>query len=106
MNRVDRSEAFTRSGMTIIGDRAGAPAPPAPPDVALDDDGFVPKGLRAWAGRSEHGIHVQGLVDAEGATYITVCVGRSSETREVPRDQAAEAFAHPFARGLFDLPRR
>jgi hypothetical protein len=99
MNRVDRSEAYTRSGMTIIGDRAGAPAPPAPPEVALDDDAFVPKGLRAWAGRTSNGFYVQGLVDDEGTTYISAGVGGQHQTFEVPRDKAHDAFEHPYAYG-------
>lgn len=101
MNRVDRSDAYTRSGRSIIGDRV-APAPPPPPPVDLDieDDDFVPKGLRAWAGRSTNGIHVQGLVDAEGTTYVTVVFGTQCETREIPNDQALDAFEHPFAYGF------
>jgi len=97
MNRVDRSEAFTRSGRSIVGDRAFAAPPPPPPPVDLNDDDFVPAGLRAWAGRSTNGIHVQGLVDADGQTYITVVFGRETVTFEVDREHALDAFEHPFA---------
>lgn len=97
MNRVDRSEAFIRSGRSIIGDR---PAPPAPPIVALDGDDFVPKGLRAWAGRSTNGVYVQGLIDADGQTYVTVVFRGRCETREVPREKALDVFEHPFAYGF------
>lgn len=99
MNRVDRSEAYARSGMSIIGDRPGEHrAPPAPP-LDLSDDDFVPKGLRAWAGRVANGLYVQGLVDADGATYISAGIRGQHVTWEVPREHAADAFLHPFAYG-------
>lgn len=99
MNRVDRSEAFIRSGRSIVGDRAFA-TPPPPPPVDLSDDDLVPEGLRAWAGRSTNGIHVQGLIDAEGTTYVTVVFRGRCETREVPREKAIDVFEHPFAYGF------
>lgn len=102
MNRVDRSDAFIAQGRSLVSDPRvqAAPAPPAPPPVDIEDGDFVPDGLRAWAGRSDNGIHVQGLVDAEGTTYVTVVSGRNAETREVPRAQALDVFEHPFAYGF------
>lgn len=104
MNRVDRSDAFARSGRSLVSDPRGtaAPAPPAPP-VALDisDDDFVPQGLKAWAGRIANGFYVQGLVDAEGQTYISAGIPARSlhQTWEVAPEQALDAYLHPFAYG-------
>jgi hypothetical protein len=100
MNHVDRSAAFTASGRSIIGDRAATAPPPPPVDIDLTDDDFVPAGLKAWAGRSDNGIHVQGLVDSDGTTYVTVVFGRQCETREIAREKALDAFLHPFAYGF------
>ena len=98
MNRVDRSRAYIESGMSVIGDRPGEHrAPPPPVDVDVSDEDFVPKGLRAWAGRFTNGIAVQGLVDADGATYVSVVFGRQAVTFEVDPEQAVDAFDHPFA---------
>jgi hypothetical protein len=101
MNRVDRSDRFVREGRSLVSDPVRT-APPAPP-VALDlsDDDFVPKGLRAWAGRFENGLYVQGLVDADGTTFISAGIpGRDlHQTWEVARVDAADAFEHPFAHG-------
>jgi len=105
MNRVDRSQQFIDQGRSLVSDPRGTRvAPPAPP-VALDlsDDDFVPKGLRAWAGRSSDGFHVQGLVDDEGTTYVTCVLNGVSETLEIAREKALDAFLHPFAYG-FTLP--
>ena len=96
MNRVDRSRAYIESGMSVIGDRPGEARPPAP-SVDVDDSAFVPAGLKAWAGRFTNGIAVQGLVDDEGQTYISVVFGRQAVTFEVPRDRAVDAFDHPFS---------
>lgn len=104
MNRVDRSR-----GVQLVTDhpRFNTPNTPPPPplNVALEDADFIPKGLRVWAGRSAVGdnFHVQGLVDAEGATYITCILAGRCETREVPNEDALDAFLHPFAYG-FTLP--
>jgi hypothetical protein len=102
MNRVDRSDAFAASGRSLVSD------PPsssirlpgrAHPGVALEDGDFVPEGLVAWAGRSENGFHVQGLVAADGACFISCALNGAYQTFEVPRANAVEAYAHPFAYG-------
>ncbi len=99
MRAPERSDAYTASGMSILGDRRGAPAPPAPPDVDLSDDDFVPPGLTAWAGRTDNGFHVQGLVAGDGTTFISCALNGAYQTFEVARADAAEAFIHPFAYG-------
>jgi hypothetical protein len=101
MNRVDRSEAYARSGMSIIGDRPGEGRTPPPVALDISDDDFVPEGLQAWAGRVTNGFYVQGLVDAEGTTFISAGIaGRNlHQTWEVPREKALDAFLHPFANG-------
>lgn len=102
MNRVDRSQKFIDEGRSLVSDPVAAP--PAPPkSLNLSDDDFVPQGLRAWAGRSSDGFHVQGLIDAEGTTYVTCVLNGVSETLEIPRAKAYDAFLHPFAYG-FTLP--
>lgn len=58
-----------------------------------------PEGLVVWNARTNSGYHVQGLVDAEGRTYITAVLNGKSETFEVPRERAAEAFEHPYVFG-------
>jgi hypothetical protein len=103
MNRVDRSQRFIDEGRSLVSDPV-RPAPPTPPPpLDLSDDDFVPDGLRAWAGRSDNGVHVQGLVDAEGTTYVTVVLGGQCETREVARGRALDVFLHPFATDLFEI---
>lgn len=99
MNRVDRSRAFIESGMTIAGDRPGEHRAPPPVDLDINDDDFVPKGLRAWAGRTSNGFYVQGLVAADGTTFISAGVGSQHQTFEVPREDAQDAFEHPYAYG-------
>jgi len=98
MNRVDR-------GVRLITDHPSTwQTPPPPPlDVDLSDDDFVPGGLKAWAGRTSDGFHVQGLVDGEGQTYITCVLDGVCETREIAPEKALDAFIHPFAYG-FNLP--
>jgi hypothetical protein len=100
MNRVDRI-----AGVRLVTDRPTVALPPVSPpiDVAINDDDFVPKGLRAWAGRTADGFHVQGLVDAEGQTFVTCYLNGVCETLEIPVDKALDAYLHPFAYG-FTLP--
>ena len=99
MNRVDRSDAYTRSGMSIIGDRPGEHRAPPPPPVDVSDDDFVPEGLVAWAGRVSNGFYVQGLVAADGSTFISCGIRGEHQTFEVPRDKARDAFDHPYVYG-------
>ena len=103
MNRVDRSQRFIDEGRSLVSDPVRPDVPPPPPPLDLSDDDFVPEGLRAWAGRSDNGVHVQGLVDAEGTTYVTVVLGGRCETREVSRERALDVFLHPFATDLFEI---
>lgn len=102
MNRVDRSQRFIDEGRSLVSDPVRPDVPPPPP-LDLSDDDFVPDGLRAWAGRSDNGVHVQGLVDAEGTTYVTVVLGGQCETREVVRERALDVYLHPFATDLFEI---
>lgn len=101
MNRVDRSDRFVAEGRSLVSDPVRT-APPAPP-LDLSDDDLVPAGLRAWAGRTSDGFHVQGLIDDEGQTYVTCVLNGVSETLEIAREKALDAFLHPFAYG-FTLP--
>jgi hypothetical protein len=100
MNRVDRAP-----GVRLITDHPGIPgAPPSPPpDVALDDDDFVPEGLKVWAGRLTGGLAVQGLVAADGSTFVTCVLNGVCETLEIAPEKALDAYLHPFAYG-FTLP--
>ncbi len=85
-------------GVQLVTDPPRAAAPPPPtPDVALDDDDITPRGLRAWAGRVSTGIAVQGLVDGDGNTYVTVVVAGRCTTREIAPERALEVYLHPFA---------
>lgn len=99
MNRVDRSQRFIDEGRSLVSDPVGRPVPPAAPPVDLSDDDFVPKGLRAWAGRISNGFYVQGLVAEDGTTFISAGVAGQHQTFEVPRDKASDAFEHPYAYG-------
>ena len=102
MNRVDRSEQFIRDGNSILGDRPGEFRALQSVDLVeagLTHEAFRPAGLRAWAGRSSNGFHVQGLIDAEGRTYISASIRDKHQTWEVLPENAADAFAHPFAYG-------
>ena len=62
-----------------------------------------PESLAVWDARTNSGYHVQGLVDAEGRTYITAVLNGKSETFEVRREDAREAFLHPYSYGA-NLP--
>lgn len=102
MNRVDRSDAFIASGRSVLGDRPGEYKPTQNVDLVeagLTYEDFLPDGLRAWAGRSSDGFHVQGLVDAAGRTYVSCALNGEYETFEVSPEAAADAFVHPFAYG-------
>ncbi len=86
------------------GRRVEFASPPAPPSVEDFDFGpHEPEGLKAWAGRVSDGFAVQGLVDAEGRTYVTCALNGEYETIEFEPGQALDAYLHPFAYG-FTLP--
>ncbi|MDH4104395.1 MAG: hypothetical protein OEV29_13605 [Thermoleophilia bacterium] len=54
----------------------------------------------ALLGRCYSGLGVQLLWNREtGCTFVTLTLGRNTETFEVPRDRARDAFEHPFAYG-------
>jgi hypothetical protein len=101
MNRVDRA-----AGVRLITDHPSVHAAPpvtAPVEIDLSDDDFVPAGLKAWAGRTSDGFHVQGLVDGEGSTFVTCVLNGVCETLEIAPEKALDAYLHPFAYG-FTLP--
>ena len=99
MRAPERSDAYTASGMSVLGDRRGASAPVAAPPVGLTDDDLVPEGLSVLATRSASGFDVQLLIDGEGCTYVTCILNGAIETFEVARASAYDAFHHPFLFG-------
>ena len=70
-------------------------------EVGLEAADLIPAGLVAWAGRLSNGFAVQGLVDAEKQCYITCAIPGQGlyQTFEVSREDAQDAFEHPFAYG-------
>jgi len=103
-----RANTDRAPGVTLVTDAVGrrvaSPTPPAPPAGEPFDFGpHEPEGLKAWAGRISDGFAVQGLVDAEGRTYVTCVLNGEYETIEFEPGQALDAYLHPFAYG-FTLP--
>ena len=96
MNRVDRA-----AGVRLVTDSPHTTTAPVVDIEGLDFEtpDVTPEGLRTWAGRSSYPFHVQGLVDAEGRTYITAVLNDLTQTWEVAPGDALEAFLHPFANG-------
>ena len=107
-----RANTDRAPGVTLVTDAVGrrvaslppvSPGEPIEPGEPFDFDAYGPKGLRAWAGRIADGFAVQGLVDAEGRTYVTCALNGEYETIEFEPGQALDAYLHPFAYG-FTLP--
>lgn len=104
MNRVDRSDDFARSGRSLVSDDgidriAQLDAADAVDHLDFVPEHIVPAGLVVWAARLNDGFAVQGLVDGAGRTYISAALNGQYQTFEVDREDAAEAFDHPFAYG-------
>lgn len=104
MNRVDRSDEFARSGRSLVSDSPFEVVAEGTYDADLDHLDFepthiVPDGLQVWAARMSDGFAVQGLVDGAGRTYISCALNGEYQTFDVEPEDAAEAFAHPFAYG-------
>ncbi len=103
-----RANTDRAPGVTLVTDSVGrrtaTPTPPPPPaGEAFDFGPHEPDGLKVWAGRISDGFAVQGLVDAEGRTYVTCALNGEYETIEFEPGQALDAYLHPFAYG-FTLP--
>lgn len=86
-------------GVRLITDHPSQYTAPAAPAVELPE--FTPpEGLKVWATRSTNGLHVQGLVDGAGCTYVSLAFAGQYETIEFPASVALDAFEHPFAHGF------
>lgn len=75
-------------------------AAPAAPEAEQLPELTPPEGLAVWAARTANGLHVQGLVDSAGCTYVTCVLAGQYETIEFPPEVVVDAFEHPFAHGF------
>lgn len=97
-----RADIDRAHGVRLISDHPSQWLPPVSPGHEAEalPEFTPPEGLKVWAARSTNGLHVQGLVDGAGCTYVSLAFAGQYETIEFPASVALDAFEHPFAHGF------